>query len=126
MTHQESNLGHRNGSKVRYRYTKTFLFNLSLLKGVFSRSAKESLSITPVFKCGDKCEFTNYMPISVLSVFSKLFERIVYKRTIELLDKHSIVNKHQYGFRRDYSTCMALTSLSSKVIDAFEANEFAI
>ena len=57
-----------------------------------------------VFKSGDKHLFTNYRPISLLSCFSKLLEKIVARQICGFLYKHKILYKHQYGFRRGHST----------------------
>ena len=62
------------------------IFNLSLSKGIFPQKLKLA-KVSPVFKSGNKEELTNYRPISVLSVFSKILERIVYKRTMDFLNK---------------------------------------
>ena len=101
------------------------IFNQSMLEGIFPDELKKA-KVTPVFKSGDKRDFTNYRPISVLPVFSKLLERIIYKRTIEFFNKHSLLYEGQFGFRTDFSTSMALTSISNKIVDAFEKNEFAL
>ena len=36
--------------------------------------------VIPIFKSGDKSQFNNYRPISVLSQFSKIFEKLFYER----------------------------------------------
>ena len=101
------------------------IFNQSMREGIFPDELKKA-KVTPVFKSGDKRDFTNYRPISVLPVFSKLLERIIYKRTVEFFDKHSLLYHGQFGFRTGYSTSMALASISNKIVDAFESNEFAL
>ena len=42
----------------------------------------------------------SYYPISVLPVFSKFLERIVYNRLINFLNKYDIISRNQYGFRK--------------------------
>ena len=51
----------------------TDIFNKPIVSGVFPDSLKHT-KITPVFKTEDKCMVNNYRPISVLPVFSKVFE----------------------------------------------------
>lgn len=46
----------------------------------------------------------NYRPISVLSVFSKLFETLIKSRLIAYIPKFSVMNKNKYGFQSNIST----------------------
>ena len=101
------------------------IFNLSLSSGIFPNKLKIA-RVTPVFKKGDKCELSNYRPISVLPCFSKILERIVYNRTVKFLDQNNILGRYQYGFRSNYSTSMALTDIANKIVDTFEENSFLI
>ena len=77
----------------------TYIINLSLNSGV--------ARVIPLFKSGDKSLFTNYRPVSVLPVFFKFLERIVYNRLINFLNKYDVLSRNQYGFRKKlfYSTC---------------------
>ena len=68
----------------------------------------------------------NYRPISVLPVFSKIFERIMYNRLFEYLDTKKILYSHQYGFRKGFSTYMALVTLIDNLSTALENGEYAI
>lgn len=67
--------------------------------------------MTPVFKKGDPILTINYHPISVLSVFSKIFEKCMYSRVYWFLSKYNVFCKRQFGFRSDHSTNDALISL---------------
>ena len=60
------------------------IFNISLAKGVFPDKVKIA-RVTPIFKKGNNALVTNYRPISVLSCFSKLLERIMYNRLYKFL-----------------------------------------
>ena len=53
--------------------------------------------------------------LSVLPVFSKFFERIVYNRFINLLNKYDILSRNQYGVGKNYSTAHALIQLYDKI-----------
>ena len=76
---------------------------ISFLSGIIPDKLKIAV-VTPVFKTNEANKFENYRPISVLSCFSKLLEKIMYKRLIKFIDKNKILSKHQYGFRKNRST----------------------
>ena len=61
------------------------VINLFLVKGVFPYKLKIAKLIR-VFKAGDFQYFTNYHPISLLSNFSNLFERVMHNRITNFLD----------------------------------------
>ena len=52
-----------------------------------------------MYKKDDRCSPGNFRPISMLSVFDKIFEKFMYKRIVSFLDKHDILNKHKFGYR---------------------------
>jgi hypothetical protein len=68
-----------------------------LAQGVYPERLKFSL-IKPVYKSGDKSSSSNYRPISLLPVFSKIFEKVIYKRLFDHLNSNVILNEHQYDF----------------------------
>jgi hypothetical protein len=84
-----------------------YLFNLSLTKGVVPKKFKIA-KVIPIFKQGRADQPSNYRPISILSVFNKLLEKIVHKRLYNFLVKHSILYQNQFGFRKNFSTSLAL------------------
>lgn len=77
------------------------LYNLSLREGELPHVWKTA-NITPVFKSGNRREVTNYRPISLLSVLSKVFERLVHNIIYPIF--HRIVIPEQHGFVRNRST----------------------
>ena len=101
------------------------IFNLSFEKGTFPSSLKIA-KVVPVHKKGSTSTLTNYRPISILSVFSKLFEKLVHKRLISYLCRKSILYAKQFGFRPGYSTYMALLDFCDKIANAFENKNFVI
>ena len=50
----------------------------------------------------------NYRPVSILPIFGKIFEKVIYNRLHSFLEKHNIINQNQYGFRKAHSTSHAL------------------
>jgi hypothetical protein len=68
-----------------------------LAQGIFPERLKFSL-INPIYKGGDKSSPSNYRPISLLPVFSKIFEKVINQRLVTHLNTQAILNEHQYGF----------------------------
>ena len=103
----------------------THMCNLSFLSGIIPDKLKIAV-VTPVFKANEANKFENYRPISVLSCFSKLLEKIMYKRLIKFIDKNKILSKHQYGFRKNRSTEHALIELIDGITKAIDQGKYTI
>ena len=73
------------------------ILNLSFEQGVFPKELKVS-KVVPIFKSGDPKLIQNYRPVSVLPVFSKLFERFMYNRLDSFLTRNNILYPYQFGF----------------------------
>ena len=76
--------------------------------------------VTPVFKVDDRTEMSNYRPISILPLFSKILEKVMFERTINFLNKYNILFDNQYGFRQNHSTYMVLLETIDRVSDALD------
>ena len=103
----------------------TYIYNQTFLTGVLPNEFKMAI-VTPVFKSNDKESFSNYRPISVLPCFSKILEKLMYKRIIKFLDKHNTLNEHQYGFRKKHSTTHAILELVTKITNAIDNNQYTM
>ena len=79
----------------------THVINQSFSTGIVPAQMKIA-KIIPIFKSGSHNMFDNYKPISILSPLSKVLEKLVCNRLVNFLDKHHILYKHQYGFRRKH------------------------
>ena len=90
------------------------LFNLSVQTGYIPSELKTA-KVVPVFKSGDAHEFTNYRPISLLSSFSKLFEKIIAKQMVMYMNKLKILYVHQYGFRKGHNTTHPVLQFLNKI-----------
>jgi hypothetical protein len=102
-----------------------YLVNLSLETGVFPNMLKIA-TVTPIHKKGPKDDVSNYRPISVLPVVSKIFERIMCNRIVHYFETFNILYEHQYGFRKGYSTDLALVSVIDDVLKALEDKEIVL
>ena len=85
----------------------TRIINLSLSSGIVPKQLKLA-RIIPLFKSGDQDLYANYRPVSVLPIFSKFLEKVVYKRLYNFLIKCNILFDNQDGFRKNHSTALAL------------------
>ena len=103
----------------------TYVCNLSLTQGVFPDELKLA-NVLPLYKNYDPYAFSNYRPVSLLNVLSKVFEKVMYNRLIEFLETYKILVNQQFGFRKLHSSYMALMMLMDKLITALENNEIVI
>ena len=78
-----------------------FYFNKSLENGKFHNCLKLA-NITPVFKKGACTLKNNYKPVSILPVFSKIFQMLLSRQLLEFFD--NILSKFQCGFKKGYGT----------------------
>ena len=74
--------------------------------------------VIPIFKSGDKSQMDNYRPISLLSSFSKIMEKIIAVRLIKFLDNNNILSKWQFGFRSAHSTTHPMVHFLNKISDS--------
>ena len=99
--------------------------NLSFSTGVFPTELKLA-NVAPVFKANDEMTFTNYRPVSVLPVFSKLVERLMYNRLVTYINENRLLYKYQFWFQEGNATYMALIVLIGKVTEALDKGESVI
>jgi hypothetical protein len=79
------------------------LFNAALILGYFPAQWKVA-QIILLLKPGKPHEIISYRPISLLSVVSKVFEKLLLNRLLPLVASHSLIPDHQFGFRKRHST----------------------
>ena len=101
------------------------LCNQSFSQGKIPNELKIA-KVIPIYKKGDKGNFANYRPISILPAFSKIFEKLAYNRIINFLDKHDILSDNQYGFRKGRSTDTAIHVLVEKFYENVENDDIMI
>lgn len=102
-----------------------YVFNLSITQGVFPAELKIA-RVIPLYKAGDPLQFSNYRPVSVLPVFSKILERLMYERLLAFVNKNMILYSYQFGFRFGHSPNLALIILIDKVTNALENGEYVL
>ena len=100
----------------------------AILAELFSKCLKESCfpdcwkvsSVVPVFKnVWEMSTAKSYRPVSLLSVVSKVFEKLVNNRIVDHLEKCGLFFDFQYGFKSSRSTADLLTVVSDRIARAF-------
>ena len=99
------------------------LFNLSFKTGIFPDLMKLA-KVIPIFKSGSKLQTTNYRPISLLSVFSKIFEKIVHKQVYNFLELKSVIYESQFGFPKKKSTLHSLIEIVENIRSCIEKSNY--
>ena len=100
------------------------IYNESFALGVFPDHMKLAM-ITPMFKEGSKLGVSNYRPVSVLPIISKVLEKLMLKRLSKYLDKSKIIYEHQFGFQKSRSTTLAVLDLSTRITKALDSGNYA-
>ena len=103
----------------------TCLINRSFSDGIFPNELKLA-RVVPIFKSGDSTVLSNYRPISIVSFFAKVFEKLLYKYLLNFLDDNNILYNYQFGFREKHSTQQAILALVEKITDAWETGDIII
>ena len=96
--------------------TLTDIFNQSLKSSTFPKIFKEG-KVTPIFKSGDRINMSNYRPITVLPILSKILERFVHRQIYNYLTENKILSPNQFGFRPKLSTSTALAFFNDNILE---------
>ena len=102
----------------------TYLFYLSFEFGIFPDCLKTA-KIIPTFKAGPKTDINNYRPISSLSNFSKILEKLIYTSLSNFFEKNNIIHPNQYGFPQNLSTTQAMLNIMSKINNHMNKKKFS-
>ena len=102
----------------------TQIFNASIQKGKYPSKLKVS-KVTPVFKDDDDTNPNNYRPISLLSIFNRIFEKLMYKRLVNFIEKHNLIDNAQYGFRTGFATNHAILDIISSIQSNVDKKRFS-
>ena len=108
------------GSKVVKLCPEIFAMSLAKIYnwGIENGKYPDDLKIAKVialYKKGVKFDPNNYRPISLLSLFDKIFEKILCRRLVSFLEQNKILYCYQYGFRKLYSTVLALIEITDYI-----------
>ena len=114
-----------------YLYLKTviakpleILLNTSFSSGIVPTKFKQA-SVVPVYKTKSPTSLCNYRSISLLSIFNKLLEKLMYKRLLDFFEKKKVLFKKQFGFRENHSTDHAILSIIHNIQLAIGERDFS-
>ena len=97
------------------------IFTNCLRRGRFPKIWKYA-NVVPVHKKNEKNVKGNYRPISLLPIFGKILEKLVYDSLYSHLVSHDLLNPNQSGFRPGDSTVNQLISITHSIYKAFDCN----
>ena len=95
------------------------IINLSFNCGVFPDVLKVA-KVIPLHKGGSTQEVNNFRPISLLSIFDKIIEKLMHKRLYHFLETHNILYEKQFGFRKKNSTAHSLIEITEKIKESID------
>ena len=98
----------------------SIIFNQSIGKGIFPQPLKHA-TVIPIYKNGPKNILGNYRPISLLSTFLKIFEKLMKKSLLNFLESRFIITPEQFDFRQSLSTFHPLKILSENIYSALDS-----
>ena len=108
----------RDGAKVLAKPI-TNICNLSITSGKFPDSCKLA-KLKPIYKKGSLTEASNYRPIPLLPLISKVIEKVIHDQTSAFLNSRNLLYNYQSGFRKKHSTDFCLSFLNDKILKGFD------
>lgn len=97
----------------------TFIFNQCLIWGYFPQQLKIS-RVVPIFKKGDRTHPGNYRPVSIVPIFSKIFESLILNQISSFFETNNMLSDCQFGFRGGKSTTQAVLRVVDQILNGFE------
>ena len=97
------------------------IYTNCIRKGIFPNLWKRA-NVVPVFKKNKKQLIVNYRPISLLPIFGKIFEKLIYNNLYAFLMSNNLISAKQSGFMKGDSTINQLLSVTHMIHEAFDCN----
>ena len=95
------------------------IFKQAILTDVFPSEWKKG-NIVPIHKKGDKQNIKFYRPVSLLPIYHKLFERLIFNEIFIYFSVNKLISKNQSGFHPDDSCINQLLSNTHKIFASFD------
>ena len=110
---------------MSFCYPLRKIFNKSIEIGRYPDGMKLA-KVVPIFKKGPMYISDNYRPISLLSIFNKIFEKILHRNLMKFLERHNILFMYQFGYRKLHSTTIALIEITDKIKKLLDEGNYVI
>ena len=81
--------------------------------------------VIPIFEKGQKDKLTNYKPISLLSQFNKIFEKLLHNGIYSYLSNFKLFSKRQFGFEKNYSTSLAICNIYDELLNNVDEGRYS-
>jgi hypothetical protein len=94
--------------------SQNYICKKSIISGIVPAHLKYS-AVKPLFKKGNNENMTNYRPISLLTSFCKVFEKIIYDRLLQHIEANNILSTEQFVFRHGASMEEASCRLTDEI-----------
>ena len=91
------------------------MLNVYLSEGTYLDLLKIA-EVAPIFKKRERNNMTNYCPISLLSQFDKIFEKLLYVLIYSYLTRFNLLNQHQFGFTKNCSPTLVINKLYDELL----------
>lgn len=101
----------------------TYCINMCIQQGIFPQMLKTA-KVIPVHKKGGWEAPDNFRPISLLPIFSKIFETLLKNQIYDYFESNSLLSAAQFGFRAGLSTIDAVEKLTDVILDGFSAGGY--
>ena len=99
----------------------TLIFQNSLAAGILANHWKKAY-IVPIHKKNDKQIVSNYRPVSLLPICSKIFEKLSFKEPFRFFEKRNLLSKHQSRFRPGDSCIYQLLTITHSIFLSFDSS----
>ena len=101
------------------------IFNDCMASGIYPQVLKLA-RVVPIYKSGCHTDVKNFRPISILNVFNKIFEKIIYTRILSFLNRFKILSQNQFGFTEGRSTTLAIFNFLSDLMVTFNSKKYTV
>ena len=95
------------------------IFSSCMESGIFLSEWKMANAV-PVYKTDDKQNIKNYRPVSLLPIFGKVFERLIYKEMYSFFIENDLISSNQSGFKQGDSCINQLLSITHEIYQSLD------
>ena len=95
------------------------IFSSCIESGIFPTEWKMA-NVVPIHKRDDKQNVKNYRPVSLLPIFGKIFERLIYNEMYSFFIKNDLISSNQSGFKQGNSCINQLLSITHDIYQSLD------